>query len=166
MGLLRKTAGNLAIVIESVFTFFFVAILIITILQVILRYLFNGSILGGHELLEVFFIYTTSLGAATAIKNKQHIRISFFVDLLPLTARWFVDILSYLCIISLNIVMIFYSVEWIAKVGDNESPVLRIQEWTFQLSIPIGCSLVILYCLLGLADTFMTYNNPDTGPNP
>jgi TRAP-type transport system small permease protein len=48
----------------------------------------------------------------------------------------------------LNGVMISYSIRWISKVGSNESPVMRVPEWIFQVSIPIGCSLVIAYCLV------------------
>ena len=53
----------------------------------------------------------------------------------------------------LNGIMIYYSVTWISKVGGNESPVMRIPEWIFQISIPLGCGLVILYCL---ANTMLT----------
>jgi len=46
--------------------------------------------------------------------------------------------------------MIYYSVAWISKVGNNESPVMRIPEWTMQISIPVGCGLVIFYCLVNI----------------
>jgi len=44
-------------------------------------------------------------------------------------------------------VMIHYSLPWIKSAGNFESPVLRIPNWVVQISVPIGCSLVILYCL-------------------
>ena len=47
--------------------------------------------------------------------------------------------------------MIYCSINWISKVGTNESPVMRIPEWIFQLSIPIGCGLVIVYCIIIVA---------------
>jgi TRAP-type C4-dicarboxylate transport system permease small subunit len=51
--------------------------------------------------------------------------------------------------------MIYYSINWIQMVGSNESPVMRIPEWTFQISIPIGCGLVVFYCLVNIALTIV-----------
>jgi TRAP-type C4-dicarboxylate transport system permease small subunit len=147
MSKVEKTAHYLTTFLDGVLSLLFAAIIVITILQVVLRYLFNNSILGGVELMEGVFIYTTALGAAVAIKRRQHIGISVVVELLPPIAAKIMDIVSHLCIIFLNVVMIYYSVGWISKVGDNESPVLRLPEWFFQISIPSGCLLVIVFCL-------------------
>jgi len=134
----------LDVVIASFFTF----IIFTTIVQVILRYVFNASILGGNEAMEALFIYTTAVGAAVAVRRRQHINISYFVQLLPALFQRLVDIAVHILIAFLNGVMIYYSISWISKVGTNESPVMRVPEWIFQLSIPIGCGLVIIYCLI------------------
>ena len=145
---MKRVAYFLTLAIDGVVAFFFAFIIFITILQVILRYVFNASILGGNEAMEVLFIYTTAIGAAAAVQKRQHININFVVQLLPAILQRIADIMVHLLIAGLNGVMIYYSINWISKVGTNESPVLRIPEWVFQLSIPIGCSLVIAYCLL------------------
>lgn len=145
---LKKTAQALALALDGVIASFFAIILLITIVQVGLRYLFNSSILGGNEAMEGLFIYTTAIGAAAAIQRRQHISINFFVlKLLPGFQR-LVDALVHLLVAFLNGIMIYYSIGWISRVGSNESPVMRIPEWLFQISIPIGCSLVIIYCLV------------------
>ncbi|MCB2216902.1 TRAP transporter small permease [Desulfofustis glycolicus] len=148
MDRLKRTADWLTVGLDVMIASFFAIIVLITILQVILRYAFNASVLGGGETMEALFIYTTAIGAAAAVRRRQHINISFVVDLLPVTARRVVDGIVHLLIAFLNGVMIYYSIRWIGSVGSNESPVLRLPEWMFQLSIPIGCGLVILYCLV------------------
>jgi TRAP-type C4-dicarboxylate transport system permease small subunit len=133
----------------------FAAILVLTILQVVLRYGLNAAILGGNEAMEHLFIYTTAIGAAIAVRRGQHIRISYFVDLLPDAVSRIVNVAALLLVAVLNGVMIYFSLPWIQKVGTNESPVMRIPEWIVQISIPVGCGLVILYCLYSAAKLFL-----------
>lgn len=148
--MLKKTASVLIVIIDGIIASFFAVILLITILQVILRYGFNASLLGGSEAMEGLFIYTTAIGAAAAVRRREHIHINFLVKLLPILPQRIVDVLVHLLMAFLNGVMIYYSVAWISKVGGNESPVMRIPEWTMQISIPVGCGLVIFYCLVNV----------------
>jgi TRAP-type C4-dicarboxylate transport system permease small subunit len=145
---LIRVASLLILILDCVIASIFTVILLITILQVILRYVFNESIIGGNELMEGLFIYTTAIGAAVAVRRRRHINISYIIQQLPKFLQRLDDILVHALIAFLNGVMIFYSLRWIGKVGSNESPVMRVPEWIFQISIPIGCSLVIAYCLV------------------
>jgi TRAP-type C4-dicarboxylate transport system permease small subunit len=112
-----------------------------------MRYGFNAAIIGGNEAMNYLFIYTTALGAAVSIGNGEHIKITFLVDRLKARSRKLVNIMNYLFIGFINGVMIWYSLPWIRSTGYFESPVLRIPNWLVQISVPVGCSLVILYCL-------------------
>ena len=133
--------------LEVIVTLLFFVILCITITLVVMRYGFNSAIIGGNEAINYLFIYTTALGVAVSIGKVEHIRISFFIDKLKQTHRKYINIFNYIMIAFINAVMIHYSLPWIKSAGYFESPVLRIPNWTVQVSVPIGCSLVILYCL-------------------
>ena len=130
-----------------VITFFFFIILSITIILVIMRYGFNAAIIGGNEAMNYLFIYTTALGAAVSIGNNEHIKMTCLVEKLKARSRKSINIINYLFIGFINGVMVWYSLPWIRATGYFESPVLRIPNWIVQISIPVGCSLVILYCL-------------------
>ena len=134
-------------VLEWLVTLCFFVILMLTIILVILRYGFNEAIIGGSELVEYLFIYTTAIGAAAALGRREHIKITWFIDKLAPGYRKIVDILGFLLIALINVVMIYYSVPWIRTVGSFESPVLRLPNRLIQIGIPIGCGLAILYCL-------------------
>ena len=133
--------------LEAAITIFFFVILTLTIVLVVLRYGFNETIIGGNEMMEYLFIYTTAVGAAVALGRREHIKITWFIDKLSRRPRRIVDVIGFLSIAFINAVMIFYSIPWIRTVGDFESPVLRLPNRTIQLIVPIGCGLVILYCL-------------------
>ena len=133
--------------LEWFITLCFFIILMLTIILVILRYGFNEAIIGGSELMEYLFIYTTAIGAAAALGRREHIKITWFIDKLSPVYRKVVDILGFLLIALINIVMIYYSIPWIRTVGGFESPVLRLPNRLIQIIIPVGCGLVIFYCL-------------------
>ncbi len=97
--------------------------------------------------LNYLFIYTTALGAAISISNGEHIKITFFIDKLKARFRKPANSVGYLLTGFINAVMLWYSLPWIRCTGYFESPVLRIPNWIVQISVPVGCSLVMLYCL-------------------
>ena len=134
-------------ILEFLITVLFFIILCITILLVVLRYVFNSSITGGNELMEYLFIYTTSIGAAVALGRRDHIKITYFLEKLSQPWRMIVEVLGMLLISFINIVIFNLSFHWIQKVGSSESPVMRIPNWLVQISVPIGCMLAVLYAL-------------------
>ena len=127
------------------FCLFSIVLLIMTL--VVLRYGFNSTIIGANEFVVILFIYTSAIGAAVVIGQKEHIAITYFVDKLPPSARKIIEILNYLLIAGLNGVMIWYGIRWINITGNYLTAVLRIQQLYGQIIVPIGCSIAILYCL-------------------
>lgn len=159
MNRLIQIENRADLVLEVLVTLLFFSILCITIIFVILRYGFNSAITGGNEAMNYMFIYTTALGAAVSVGKQDHIRISFFVDRLQGGKRKFIDILNHVLIGFVNGVLIWYSLPWIQSAGSFESPVLRIPNWMVQISVPIGCFLVILYCLNHIALDLLSWHD-------
>ena len=147
MNTIRRAFKIATDTLEWLVTLCFFVILMLTIILVILRYGFNEAIIGGNELVEYLFIYTTAIGAAAALGRREHIKITWFIDKLSPVFRKVVDTVGFLLIALINAVMIYYSIPWIRTVGGFESPVLRLPNRLIQIIIPIGCGLVILYCL-------------------
>jgi TRAP-type transport system small permease protein len=144
---LRRWERFVSRLLAVIITLFFFVILSLTITLVIMRYGFNAAIIGGNEAMNYLFIYTTALGAAVSIGSGEHIRITFMVDKIKGRCRKIVNLVDYFSVGFINAVMVWYSLPWIRSTGYFESPVLRIPNWTVQISVPVGCSLVILYCL-------------------
>lgn len=144
----KKTIFNRIFdILEWLITSFLIFIFVLTITMVVLRYVFRSSILGGSELITFLFIYTTAIGAAVAIPRNRHIRIDFFIKQLSGWMRAASEVLVYLCIAGINAVMTLYSLDWIAKVGKDLSQSLGIPLGWVKVSVPIGCSLAVLFSL-------------------
>jgi TRAP-type transport system small permease protein len=135
-------------ILETIVTAFFGVIILLTILLVLMRYVFNSSIVGGNELMEYLFIYTTALGAAIAIGKRDHIAITYVIDKLGEPYRTAVDVLGLVLVAGINILIAVLSRHWILKVGSSESPVMRVPMWSVQISVPLGCVFAGVYCIL------------------
>lgn len=152
---MKKLEATLHRVLESIATLCFLAILMIVITLVVLRYVFNSSITGSNELITVLFVYTTAIGAAVAVGKREHITISVVVERLPRGLRRVIDALGLLLVASLNGVLVWYSIDWIGTTGNFLMPSTELPRIVAQISIPLGSSLAVLYCVLRLARAFI-----------
>ena len=151
MGRLERIDTLLTRGLVAVVTACFLVLAVLVVTLVVLRYVFNTTIIGGNELTTHLFIYTTALGAAVSIATGQHIRIGVFVEALPRRVGLLVDALALLLVLALHVGLLWSSVEWIAAVGAFDVPVLNIPQGFIQVAIPLGCAFVIVFCLTRLA---------------
>jgi TRAP-type C4-dicarboxylate transport system permease small subunit len=146
MDWLIKTEQALTRLLVGILAISFLCIVILIITLVILRYGFNTTIIGANEFVVILFIYTSALGAAIVLGKKEHIAITYFIDKLSPSVRNVVDTINYLLIAFLNIVMIWYSINWIDVTGSYLTAVLQIKQVYAQLIVPLGCGVAIFYC--------------------
>lgn len=151
---INRLSKALTVVIDSAVTLAFLTLLVLVIVLVILRYGFSASIVGGDELIEFLFIFTSAVGAAAVLGRRQHVSIPTFWRRMAPPIRKAFDTVNHLLIMVLNGYMIALSRTWIAGVGHNRSYMLHIPMWVVQISIPIGCGLAMVYCLFNILGSF------------
>ena len=117
------------------------------VLLVILRYLFHTTIIGGNEATAVAFVFSTALGAALALGRDEHISIRYFSDQMAPRAGEILAAIRWLLLAAFNIVLVYYSVVWIQRTGGFLMPAMGVPQIVAQISVPIGCSLSVFYCL-------------------
>ena len=127
------------------------------ILLVGLRYLFDYSIIGVNEIINILFVYTTAIGAAIAVGQRGHIAINILSDNLPEHLAKYLSKLQLALVALINFAIAWFSVPWISQTGDNLMPTIGMTRAVVQLSIPLGCGLAVLYCIttaiVGLEET-------------
>ena len=136
--------------LESFLALLLLAIFGTVVLLVVLRYVFNTTVIGGNEGALVAFVYTTALGGALAVARREHIAIHYFVDLMPVTAQRFLHVIQLALVAIINLAIVWYSIGWIAKTGNFLMPALQLPQIVAQFSVFIGSSLAFVYCLLGI----------------
>ena len=142
-----KTEKLLSRILVGLIAFCLLSIVLLVMTLVVLRYGFNSTIIGANEFIVILFMYSSAIGAAVVLGQKEHIAITYFIDKLPPSIRRVVDIVNYILIALLNGVIIWYGMRWINITGSYLTAVLKIHQVYAQLVVPIGCSIAILYCI-------------------
>ena len=142
-----KTEKLLSRILVGLIAFCLLSIVLLVMTLVVLRYGFNSTIIGANEFIVILFMYSSAIGAAVVLGQKEHIAITYFIDKLPPSIRRVVDIVNYILIALLNGIIIWYGMRWINITGSYLTAVLKIHQVYAQLVVPIGCSIAILYCI-------------------
>ncbi|MCE9684547.1 TRAP transporter small permease [Halomonas alkalisoli] len=131
----------------------FYALIILTIaIEVFRRFVLNYSSPWGEELARFSFIYLAWLAAASAVKDRAHIRIDVLVNLGgPRTKRlawWFSDIATLVFAIWalwLSMHPILTSINF-----GSITPGLRLSQAVFLAAVPVGFTLVVVRVVQGM----------------
>ncbi|MDH5364696.1 MAG: TRAP transporter small permease [Dehalococcoidia bacterium] len=76
--------------------------MMLTVVDVVLRYLFSRPIRGGMELTEYLMVCVGTLGLAWCALQLAHIKVDLVVSKFPQTAQKVIDSLNYLLVIAVS----------------------------------------------------------------
>ncbi|OGO16660.1 MAG: hypothetical protein A2Z02_04830 [Chloroflexi bacterium RBG_16_48_7] len=142
-------------------TVFVMSIMVLTVIDVLLRFLLNHPIVGSVELCEYFIVMGGFLGAAWCAVKGGHVKVGMIVDRLSPRAQCIADVVNYF----LGIIVIPL-VSWRLFVqGDNvriediTSSNLEIPAFPFYYLASIGFALLSLVILVQLIKSIMRLLN-------
>lgn len=148
---LERIESRLASAVEVALGAGMLGVFLTLVVLVGMRYLFRSGLVGANELSTVAFIYLSSLGAAVAISRKEHIRVDLLSRHLGPGGERALEVVSLGLIGVLNAVVLACSLPWIAHTGHVPMPAAQIPRYVAQVSIPLGCSLAVLFCAARIA---------------
>lgn len=134
---------------EGAIAFLLAAMTLITFFQVIMRYVFNASILWGIEASTYLFGWLVLIGISYGVKVGGHIGVDALVNLLPARGKKTAGLIAgLLCVLYAVFMLIgswnyFSTVFEIGVTGDD----IPIQRWIMIIILPVGF-LLLLYRLL------------------
>lgn len=122
------------------------------VIQVVLRYIFQNSLVWSEELVRWLFIWSIWVGIAYAFKTRQHIRITALADILQGRKRLALEI-----VLQIVIAVFFLWCAWLGWKQANSPSILRqasvAMHWPFTgkavgtawlyLSLPVGALLSV-----------------------
>ena len=144
---LRRVMLIITRVLDAVCGFGMLILFLMICISVVLRYVFNSSIFGLSELQNYLFVYLTSLGAVAAMRDNEHVGVDFFEKASPKVRRLF-QVFRNVCMLVIQVLLVFYTTKWIGKVGGYLTPLLRFEQRWAQLAIPVGMSLGAVVCAI------------------
>lgn len=125
---------------------FYVMLVGTMFIEVIRREVFSYSSIWGEEIVRYSFIYLAWIGAASAVKERGHIRIDVIMNYVPPTAKTLLYIFGDIIMFIVAIIALYWSweavhVSW--KFG-SVTHGLRISQVFFLFAVPFGFALVIV----------------------
>ncbi len=124
------------------------AIVMIALLAVFCRYVLNHSLVWSDEVVRYLFVWFTLLGAAIAVRDREHIRVEYFVELLPAGPRRFVELVMLVGVLLFNLAMSVLGFMWVYQTSGTSTSALKWPlHWFFYAALPISALLGAWYSL-------------------
>jgi len=121
-------------------------IVVVMFAQVIFRYAFNNSLTWSEEVVRFLFIWLVFIGASILIRDKWHIGVDFFVDLLPSGWKKRVQLMDTLLIVCFLIFLSISGFFWMYYTRGTVSSALGLPlNIILYGALPISSLLGILY---------------------
>ena len=120
--------------------------------EVIRREVFQYSSIWGEEIVRYAFIYLAWIGAASAVRERAHIRIDVLFNYVGPRVKACLYILGDIVMMGVALVAVYWSFETVAVSWKFESVShgLRVSMVWFLLAVPIGFALMIFRLIQSL----------------
>ena len=126
----------------------FAITMVLVVVNVFTRYLFNYIIPWSEEVATSCFVYTVFVGAAWCLRTRQHVGVDLLVERLPKGARSVVHLLTDLVILVLNCYITYLSVLYFRSSSAKTMPILKISMNYLNVALTLGFGLMAIYSLV------------------
>ncbi len=142
---------------DAVLIMMFMAMVAVIFLQVIMRFVFNNSLVWSEELGKFLFVWLSWIGISIGHRRKEHIKITLFVDKFPLRYRFLFEAITELVLILICAVTVYYSVVMIGIQANVPYAGIKISTSWGYLSLVLGCSMMLIRCVVSLIDNVQKF---------
>lgn len=129
------------------------AIFLVTLVQVVLRYVFSIAVPWSAEATQVMLVYLVMLVAAFAAGRGSHFAVTAIVDMLPAPLRPWIARLQRLLVALFAAVALVYGTRLAMGQMGSRLPALRLPVGMVYMALPLGAALTLLYALAGIRPT-------------
>jgi len=144
--------------IVYIITVLFGAMSIASLLQVIFRYVLKHPLPWSEELARFLFVWVVFLGSAVAVKEKAHVGLEYFVDLLKVSQRRIIYALAYILCMFMSLSVAKYGFTVVKSTLAQLSPAMQVPMGLVYLAIPLG----FLVCFFNFIYLFIRLFEPTT----
>ena len=123
--------------------------------QVVARYAFSNSLSWSEEAGRYIFVWMTFLGAAMAVRDRQHVSLDMFLKILPNSMQRFLLLISYISMMAFTAVLIYGGLKFVARGSQQFSSALEIPMHYVYIVLPVGGVLIFLYLIKNLYEDIL-----------
>lgn len=116
--------------------------------NVVRRYLFGSALSWGDEMAQILMVWLTFLGAAVAMRDREHFAFDYLVKNMKATGKKVVILSSHIISISITIALIYWSGKVTWEIKDWVMPASTWLSRSFVYgACPVGCSFLLMYAV-------------------
>ena len=128
---------------------------IVTILQVIARFIFSNTIPWGQDIIRLAFVYLVFFGGAYCVFKNEHLNIDIIFNILNEKNKKILTILIDILLIIFFIFLVYYGFIF-TKTGLNQkAPYLDIPMAVYYLSLPTAALTMVYFQFRKLCKEFL-----------
>ncbi len=143
---MRTIQQNVDRAADALLTALSASLSLIVLTAVFFRYALNQSLSWSDELVRYLFVWFTLLGAAVALREREHIRVDYFIGKLPAKMRRAVECLTLTAIGLFHIALIILGFLWVrATRGTLTSALQWPLNLLFYAALPCTALLALWY---------------------
>lgn len=151
---MKKTIKRIALAIDSFFeNFALVAIasmVIIVAIQVITRKLFNFVFFWSEEITLLLMVWFSFMGIAIGFREKLHLAMDSFTNLLPKRINKVLDKVIQVCIFAFGFYLVKNGWEFTVLMNESTLPATKLPNSMMYLVMPITGVMICVYTFLQL----------------
>lgn len=124
-------------------------LLLLIVVNILLRYIFNMPIFWSEEVSNALFIWIGFIGTAYALGNSSLISLTTLSDKFKGKSKVILDLIIDIIIVVFVVIMLYSSIEvWPFLMI---TPALKIHEGIIFISVPISFALMVIHQLIKIA---------------
>lgn len=140
----------------------FMALVVIGLYQILVRYLLNSPSTVSEELLTYGFSWMALLSAALVFGKREHMRMGFLADKITGKARVVLEVIIELLILAfVGIVMIYGGVEIVNLTMSQTTASLGIPMGIVYLAVLFSGIMIVVYSVLNIIELCCNYRKEE-----
>jgi TRAP-type C4-dicarboxylate transport system permease small subunit len=144
----KGIVGRLYRTVEAVTVGVLAGYVAILVVQVVLRYVFNSSLVWSDEIIRFGLVWNVMLGAALVSLREGHIRVDIFENLLPHRARRVTRLLIHLVSLAFLLLLLFFGWKFAVRGAVQSAPVTDLSMAYAYSAIVVGAALMAFFTLV------------------
>lgn len=128
-----------------------VAEVVVLLMGIVSRAVFNSPIIWSDELASILFLWLAMLGSALAVQRCSHMRLTFFVSMAGPRAQRGAETLAVGVTVCVLAMLLHPAYEYLQDQSFVDTPALGWSGLVRALAIPFGCAVAFASSLLRLA---------------
>jgi tripartite ATP-independent transporter DctM subunit len=126
--------------------------ILVLLIGVISRYVFNAPLTWSDELASTLFLWLAMLGAVIALRRAEHMRLAFLVGLAPSRWRRWLETFATMVVAAFLVMMIAPARDYVELQWSITTPALEIPDGNRVAAIEAGAALMLVIVVARLVE--------------